>query len=103
GLRHESSDQSQFPFRFVHIADTDRTYETFAEYAAVVFVPGDVEQMGFYEFYTMAIPIFFPADPGRFLWPRWPGLVGGLSKNGCGSYYAWIGTWDIKLIDQETP
>eukprot|EP00933_Yihiella_yeosuensis_P006273 TRINITY_DN110973_c0_g1_i1.p1 TRINITY_DN110973_c0_g1~~TRINITY_DN110973_c0_g1_i1.p1 ORF type:complete len:386 (-),score=66.26 TRINITY_DN110973_c0_g1_i1:76-1098(-) len=96
GLKEQSG--GSLPSRFVHIAETNRKYETFAEFGAVVFVPGDVEQMAFYEFYTMGLPIFFPADAGRFLWPKTAGPTLGPDR-GCGDFGAWIGTFQIQRDD----
>lgn len=78
--------------RFVHHAETDRKYETFVSFRAVVFIPGDVEQMAFYEFYSMEIPIFVPSDPGRYMWPRLPGSF---VDTACGDYVSWAGVWEI--------
>lgn len=79
--------------RFVHQGDTDRSYGTFASFRAVVFVPGDVEQMAFYEFYTMENPIFMSNDPGRYMWPQLPGWGASEVEVTCGDYKDWAGVW----------
>ena len=63
---------SNTPMRSVHHPSTDRKYQTCASFRAVVFIPGDVEQMAIYEFHSMEIPVFVPADPGRYMWPQLP-------------------------------
>lgn len=86
---------------FVYHADTDRAYATFATFDAVVFAPGDVEQMAFYEFYSMELPIFVPADPGRFLKPWLPGNVR-MKSRACGDYSSWTGAWELNYASGES-
>lgn len=83
---------------FVHHAETDREYQTFASFAAVVFVPGDVEQMAFYEFYSMGLPVFVPSDAGRYMWPHLPAPKGPATDTFC-NYAEWVGGWDLRFQD----
>lgn len=99
-LKSEGKSRLGVPSRFVHHGSTDREYKTFASFAAVVFVPGDVEQMAFYEFYSMDLPVFVPADPGRYMWPRLPG--GPAPDNTCGQYAEWVGTWELRYASGVT-
>ncbi|CAK0857903.1 unnamed protein product, partial [Prorocentrum cordatum] len=96
----EHSGGGAVPSGFVHQADTDREYATFASFGAVVFNPGDVEQMAFYEFYSMEMPLFMQQDPGRFLWPYIP--FARRAPAPCGAYRDWAGTWELRFPEGHT-
>lgn len=94
-----------YPLRMVGFLQTDRQYSTFARHRAVVHVPGCLpEQMAFYEFYGMGIPLFIPADPTYYLWPRLPFTVGHEPSHygSCGSYGSWSGKHQLKFADAAT-
>lgn len=60
-----------YPFRLVDLRQTDRRFETFVGFRAAVYFPYTLDgQYAFYELYATSIPIFVPADPSWFLWPR---------------------------------
>eukprot|EP00929_Paragymnodinium_shiwhaense_P008188 TRINITY_DN11212_c0_g2_i1.p1 TRINITY_DN11212_c0_g2~~TRINITY_DN11212_c0_g2_i1.p1 ORF type:complete len:902 (+),score=167.60 TRINITY_DN11212_c0_g2_i1:175-2880(+) len=63
---------ANFPFTFNHHGDTDKSFKTFARHYAAVFVPGGWTQMSFWDLYAMALPVFVPSDPSRYLWPPLP-------------------------------
>eukprot|EP00930_Biecheleria_cincta_P000964 TRINITY_DN102144_c0_g1_i1.p1 TRINITY_DN102144_c0_g1~~TRINITY_DN102144_c0_g1_i1.p1 ORF type:complete len:549 (-),score=82.31 TRINITY_DN102144_c0_g1_i1:16-1437(-) len=66
-----SSMVDKYPFRLVDLQQTDRRFETFAKHFAMVLMPYAIEgQYIFYEMYAIGIPMFVPADPSWFLWPR---------------------------------
>jgi len=95
----------RYPLRMVGFLQTDRQYSTFAKHRAVVHVPGCLpEQMAFYEFYGMGIPLFIPADPTYYLWPRLPFSMGQPPPNygKCGSYADWAGVHQLKFTDKAT-
>lgn len=76
-----------------HHLETDRKYDTFATFDAVMFMPGDVEQMAFYEFYSMELPLFVPGWPGLYMKPWLLGMRG--PDVSCGAYSNWAGSWAV--------
>jgi len=58
-----------FGFSLFAKKDTDRTFRTFSTFRAVVIFPHDVALMSFYEFYSMAMPLFLPAHLSKYIFP----------------------------------
>ncbi|CAJ1360430.1 unnamed protein product [Effrenium voratum] len=60
---------SGYPLRFLGKADTDRSYQSFVAFRAVVLFPHDFALMTFYEFYAMGVPLFMPSHLSKYLFP----------------------------------
>jgi hypothetical protein len=56
-----------YPFRFVTKDTTDKKFSTFAQFRAVVLYPYDMDLMSFYEFYSIAMPIFMPTELSKYI------------------------------------
>ncbi|CAE8588432.1 unnamed protein product [Polarella glacialis] len=58
-----------YPLKFFGKADTDRTFQAFTSFRAVVLFPHDFALMTFYELYAMGVPIFMPSHMSKYLFP----------------------------------
>lgn len=68
---HYSSSSSNFPFQFITRSLTKtRSFAEFAQHAAVILFPYDMDLITFYEFYAMNVPIFMPSHLSKYMFSQ---------------------------------